>query len=262
MLKDKKLIVFDLDDTLTASKQMMTEEISKALAILSKKYLIGIISGCNWEQMEKQVVTSLAFANALFENFYFLPTSGASMMRVDPQSFQVKHIYKNELTLKEKCGAIAAFNIARHEYIKKGGEFPMHEDDSWGEVAEDRVSQVTFSVLGQEAPIEAKLEWTKHYGQNRYDIADKMKSFLPTGLTVRVGGTTSLDVTRNGIDKAYGMKQLEKYAQIPLDQMFFVGDKLQQGGNDYPVKELGVDCTEVKNIDDTLQLLQEWNNGT
>lgn len=263
MITGKNLIVFDLDDTLTESKQLMSMDIARALANLGDTFDIAIISGCNWQQMEKQVVPSIVFANATLDSFYFLPTSGAALATIDPVSLDPTFIYKDELNLREKCSALTSFNIAHNLYEKRVGSFPVRkywQQEEWGEIFEDRGSQVTISVLGQNAPLEAKREWNKEHGDKRYVIAESMKSFLLTGLTARVGGSTSIDVTRLGSDKAFGVQKLSEHIKIPLSRILFVGDKLQPGGNDYPVKELGVDCIEVTGPDQTLVLLKEWDD--
>jgi len=75
-------------------------------------------------------------------------------------------------------------------------------------------------------------------------------------LEVRSGGSTSVDITRKGIDKAYGMKKLAELTGIPLDDMLFVGDRLDENGNDYPVKALGVRCEAVADWEDTARFIE------
>jgi phosphomannomutase len=73
---------------------------------------------------------------------------------------------------------------------------------------------------------------------------------------VRVGGSTSIDVTKTGIDKAYGIKKLIELLAVTKKDVIFVGDRLGGGGNDYPVKAMGVDCLEVSNCQDTALVIQ------
>jgi len=68
---------------------------------------------------------------------------------------------------------------------------------------------------------------------------------------VRLGGTTSIDVTKPGIDKAYGIGKLRVLLGISLEEMLFVGDALFVGGNDYPVKEAGVVSIAVRGPGET-----------
>ena len=75
-------------------------------------------------------------------------------------------------------------------------------------------------------------------------------------MEVKIAGLTSIDVTRRGIDKGSGLKQMEKYLNIPLGDMFFVGDDFAQEGNDEPTLKTGVLCFEVKTIEDTKNLVR------
>ncbi|KAM7182582.1 HAD-like protein [Rhypophila sp. PSN 637] len=93
-------------------------------------------------------------------------------------------------------------------------------EKTWGPCIEDRGSQITFSALGH--------------------------------MSINMGGATSIDVTRKGVDKGYGLKRLSGQSGIPLKQMMFIGDAIFPGGNDYPALELGLDTVKVKNPDGTL----------
>jgi hydroxymethylpyrimidine pyrophosphatase-like HAD family hydrolase len=71
-----------------------------------------------------------------------------------------------------------------------------------------------------------------------------------------MGGTTSLDVTKPGIDKAYGIRKLRDILKISLAEMIFIGDALFAGGNDYPAEEAGVVCIPVRGPDETKLVIQ------
>ena len=100
-----------------------------------------------------------------------------------------------------------------------------------------RESQITFSALGQEAPLDAKRAWDPT-GAKKGRLRDAVAARLPE-FEVRSGGSTSVDITVKGVDKAYGMTRLSDQTAIPLSDMLFVGDRLDTDGNDYPVKALG-----------------------
>src|SRR3546814_15025628 len=115
--------------------------------------------------------------------------------------------------------------------------------ETWGDILEDRGSQITFSALGQRAPLDAKVAWDPT-GEKKNTLREAVAARIPD-LEVRSGGSTSVDITHRGIDKAYGMQQLADVTGIPLDDMLFVGDRLDPDGNDYPVLALGVPCHAV-----------------
>jgi hypothetical protein len=129
------------------------------------------------------------------------------------------------------------------------------EQNPWGEIIEDRGSQITYSALGQRAPADAKHEWDTD-GSKKRKLRDYAAERLPD-LEVHVGGTTSVDVTRKGIDKAYGIKRLLEQLHISPDQLLFIGDRLSEGGNDYPVRALGVRWLEVTHWQDTARYVQD-----
>jgi HAD superfamily hydrolase (TIGR01484 family) len=124
----------------------------------------------------------------------------------------------------------------------------------WGEVIEDRFSQITFSALGQQAPLEEKDKWDPDYAK-RKKIKAILDAYIPE-FSVRLGGSTSIDITKPGIDKAYGIGKLRDLLHISLKEMIYIGDALFPGGNDYPVEEAGVDSIPVKGPDETKRVIQ------
>lgn len=130
----------------------------------------------------------------------------------------------------------------------------LRSKQSLGEIIEDRGSQITLSALGQEAPLEAKASWDPDFTKRK-----KIKAILDTVIpefSVRLGGTTSIDVTNLGIDKGYGIRKLRDILGISLSEMLFVGDALFVGGNDYPAKEAGVASIQVRDPDETKRVIE------
>ena len=76
-----------------------------------------------------------------------------------------------------------------------------------------------------------------------------------------MGGATSIDITQKGVDKAYGLKKLRDTSWIPLEQMMFIGDAIFPGGNDYSVKELGLETVHVKDPDGTEYARRNCRDG-
>jgi hypothetical protein len=79
---------------------------------------------------------------------------------------------------------------------------------------------------------------------------------LIPGFSVRLGGATSVDVTKPGIDKAYGVRKLRDVLGISLKEMIFIGDALFAGGNDYPVEQAGVVSICVRGPHETKRVIQ------
>jgi HAD superfamily hydrolase (TIGR01484 family) len=124
-----------------------------------------------------------------------------------------------------------------------------------GEIIEDRLSQVTYSALGQQATAADKYAWAEANVEKRRQLNEAVKALLPE-FEVRTAGTTSLDITKPGVDKAYGMQKLLEATGCTKEEVLFFGDKLEEGGNDFPVKHMGVDCIAVNRWEDTAYALE------
>jgi len=235
----KELVAFDLDGTLAESKQPLQEPMGEALANLLEVAHVAVISGGDWPQFEKQVASRLP-ERADRTKLWLMPTTGTKLYRFDDAW---RAVYAELFEDEEKQKILTAFD----ESLEATGFVP---EQTWGERIEDRGSQITFSALGQEAPIDAKHSWDPDFAKRKVIQAD-LRQRLP-GLSINMGGATSIDITREGVDKAYGLKKLNEASGIALDKMMFIGDAIFPGGNDYPAEQLGLDVVKVKNVDGTL----------
>ncbi len=242
-----RLVAFDLDDTLAPSKSAIDPHIGALLIALAERVEVAIISGGQLAQFRSQVVDLLPAADAgVLERIHLLPTCGTQYYRIATDG--IATVYAHSLTDDEKRRACAAVE----EEARRLGYW---ENETWGDILEDRGSQITFSALGQRAPLEAKQAWDPT-GAKKNALREAVAARVPD-LEVRSGGSTSVDITHRGIDKAYGMRQLSEQTGIPLDEMLFVGDRLDPDGNDYPVLALGVACRAVEGWEDTASYLEE-----
>ena len=239
----KKLVIFDLDGTLAESKSSLDTEMVALFSALLKVTKVAIISGGGWPQFEKQALANLT-ETGLFANLSLLPTCGTKFYRFENGWTQ---LYSDEFTPEEKGRILAALeqSLALPEF---------KADQVWGERIEDRGSQITLSALGQEAPTEAKKAWDPDIAK-RKRIQALLYSLIPE-FSVRIGGSTSIDITKPGIDKAYGIRKLREILGIELSEMIFVGDAIFPGGNDYPAKEAGVASIQVRDPDETKRIIE------
>ena len=239
----KSLIVFDLDGTLAKSKSALDDEMARLLEGLMVVLKVAIISGGDLPQFQAQVIDRLPPGSAL-ENLSLLPTSGTKFFSYDGQW---RKRYSEDLSDAERH----AIEDALEKAVAQAGVQPAQ---TWGERIEDRGTQITYSALGQQAPLEAKETWDPDFTK-RKAIQTILEGTLPK-FSVRLGGTTSIDVTRPGIDKAYGIHKLRDMLHIPLVQMLYVGDAIFPGGNDYAALQAGVDCIAVRDPEDTKRVIQ------
>ncbi len=241
--KMKKLIVFDLDGTLAESKSSIDPEMATLLHNLLGIVKVAVISGGDWLQFEKQVISKLPHDECL-DNLSILPTCGTKFYQY---TTDWKKIYSEDFTTDEKEKIISSLK-------KVIGVAGFKVEKVWGEVIEDRGSQITFSALGQHAPLDEKKKWDPDFAK-RKKMREHLDKLIPE-FSVRLGGTTSVDITKPGIDKAYGIRKLRDILGIEIDEMIFIGDAIFPGGNDYPVKEAGVLSIKVRDPDESKRVIE------
>jgi HAD superfamily hydrolase (TIGR01484 family) len=239
----KKLIVFDLDGTLAPSKSLVDAETLALLHDLLGIVKVAVISGGAWAQFEKQVLSNLPHDDRL-ANLSLLPTCGTKFFQYVGDW---KELYSEDFTPEEKEKIVRSLKKA----VEMAG---FCVEKTWGETIEDRGSQITYSALGQDAPLAEKNKWDPDINK-RKKIKSIIDTFIPE-FSVRIGGATSIDITQPGIDKAYGIGKLRDILGISLDEMIFVGDALFVGGNDYPAEQAGVISIPVRSPDETKRVIE------
>lgn len=239
----KKAIAFDLDDTLAVSKSAVSDRMAEALVKLLEEFEVCVISGGKFEQFKKQLIDRLEADPLLLRKLHIMPTCGTRYYRYDDVEDDWVLQYAEDLTDVQKKKIIQVLE-------EEATTMDLKNEKRWGPIIEDRQSQIAYSILGQEAPPEEKYKWASAYQDIKKAFHAKVAARLPD-LEVRLGGSTTIDITKLGIDKAYGMEKLMGILQIGKEDILFFGDKLQEGGNDYPVKAMGIDCLEVSQWPDT-----------
>jgi phosphomannomutase len=232
----RRLIAFDLDGTLAVTKSPIADTMADRLRDLLASYEVCVISGGAFEQFKQQLIDPLDASPELLSRLHIMPTSGTKYFRFDPLALDWVLQYSEDLTPATRTRITDVLTTA----AKTLGYW---EAKPWGPIIEDRGTQITFSALGQQAPADRKYAWDPD-GAKKRSLRDLVAQRLPD-LKVHAGGTTSIDVTNAGIDKAYGMRKLMTAAGATSDQILFLGDQLDDGGNDYPVKSVGIDTISV-----------------
>ena len=237
LMRGKQLISFDADGTLVESKTKMSPVMVGLFNSLLEKYFVNVISGGKYQIFEENVLDEISSDKKLLSNLTLSPTCGAVM-----------YIYKNntwEICYKDALDPEVAENII--DAIKYAMKMIGHNPtEIFGDIIENRETQITFSALGQKAPLKLKEAWDPD--QN---IRRKMISFMNeklSNLDIKIGGTTSIDVTKVGINKAFGVKKMMEHYQLDVSEVLFIGDALFEGGNDKPVSDIGVLSVQVKNV--------------
>jgi HAD superfamily hydrolase (TIGR01484 family) len=145
----KNLVAFDLDGTLAESKQPLAPEMADALADLLQVADVAVISGGDWPQFDRQVASRLPARADLFR-LWLMPTTGTKLYTHRDGAWNA--VYAELFDEEQKRAILEAFDAS----LEATGFVP---EQTWGDRIEDRGSQITFSALGQEAPINAKEIW-------------------------------------------------------------------------------------------------------
>ena len=243
MKKIKSLIVFDLDGTLANGDAVIDTEMADLLNKLLEISKVAVISGSDWPHFEKNLLSKLPEKQFL-KNLIILPISGTKYYQYRSGW---KKLYTEDLTAEDKKKIIDELQ----KTIDKSGS---KADKIWGDQIQDRGSQITFSALGKLAPIETKKEYDMDL-QKREKIKAALDEALP-GFSVQLKGFTSIDITKDGIDKAFGIYKLHQILDVKTRKMLFVGNTLFEGGNDYAAINTGVECIEIKNLDETKRVIE------
>lgn len=237
--KTYQLLMFDLDDTLAPSKTELSDEMVELFREMLASAKGCIISGGQTGQFQSQVLTRLGeFPDR--GNLHLMPTNGTRYLRWEEPEWAT--VYAEDLSDDQKARAMAV--------VEEGARsLGLWETQTWGPILEDRGSQITFSALGQAAPVDAKAAWDPD-GRKKEALRAYAAERLDD-LEVRSGGSTSVDITAKGIDKAYGARRLMEILGLTTDDILFFGDRLDPGGNDRPVMELGIESIPVHGWEDT-----------
>lgn len=243
----KELIIFDLDGTLNVSKMPLDKEMRTLICELLTKTKVAIISGASFAQFEKQFLKNLICLSEKSSKLFLMPASGSSLYKFEQNNWI--QIYKEQFSEKEQREILQSIDLAI------ANTNIVSPENIYGKLIENKGSQITYSALGQEAPIELKKNWDPDH-KKRDKIVSALNSLIPE-FEVRIGGTTSIDITKKGIDKAYGIEKIKKYLNISKEKMLFIGDALFPKGNDYSVKKTGVETIQVSEPEETKKIISE-----
>jgi HAD superfamily hydrolase (TIGR01484 family) len=242
-----KIIIFDLDGTLTESKSDLDNEMASLISELLRLRYVAVTSGCSFLQLKNQFLSRLPKSTNLC-NLFLFPTCSASGYHYDRRRGHFSLAYSNLLPEHAVRRVVRSFEMVFTEigYV--------HPRKIYGPVFENRGSQLTFSALGQKAPLRLKQKWDPNQ-KKRLRVRRLLKRQLPD-FEITIGGTTSIDVTKNGVNKTLCVKMLEKVLSAKRENMLFVGDALFKGGNDYIVRSTGVRCLSVSGPKQTKKLIR------
>ncbi|HKM76244.1 MAG TPA: HAD-IIB family hydrolase [Candidatus Bathyarchaeia archaeon] len=242
-----RIIIFDLDGTLAKSKSKLDNEMAALICELLRERYVAVASGGSFQQFEKQFLSKLPKRTNL-RNLFLFPTSAATGYYYDAKRGSFSRAYSNLLSKHAAERIVHSFEIVFKEI---GYVYPKK---TYGQVFENRGSQITFSALGQKAPLRIKQRWDPSQ-EKRLRIRRGLKRHL-ANFEITIGGTTSIDVTEKGVNKTLCVKKLKDRLKVERKNMLYVGDALFRGGNDYVMRSTGIKCVPVSGPEETKTLIR------
>ena len=246
-----KIFIFDIDGTLTPSRQRMTEEFAKFFDGWSNKNTYYLVTGSDFGKMEEQVpLAYLERADGLFTccGNQFWKEGSTQQWPTD-----WKLIYENKFKPSDDLLKYLEDTLDESDYPVKAG---IH--------IEDRGSMVNFSIVG----IRCTLQERKDYFELDKEIGERQKiaKFIRDNwrdLDAVIGGQISIDIYPKGKDKSQILEHIEK--NHSKGEIIFIGDRIEGGGNDYPLAALmdnivNCDWHHTSGWEETKKLLEKLSD--
>ena len=249
----KRVLAFDIDQTLNVAKTPIPTEIAELLVRCLDHFEICPISGQKFEQFLIQIVDPLKAAGVTEQqltHLHLFVAQGTQYYRFDTNQHDWQQVYNYPLKPED----VERITKTLEQAARELGYWEANQLAAGDEIIENRLSQVTFSALGQKAGTKAKYAWDPDH-RKREAIVARCRELLPDFL-YEIGGTTSINVATPGMNKQFGMTHLLEELQVAKSDVLYFGDMTQPGGNDYPVVEMGFEAITVRSHEDTAYALR------
>lgn len=268
----KKVLAFDIDQTLNVAKTPITDEIADLLIKCLDHFEICPISGQKFDQFLIQIVNRLLDRGVTpiqLTHLHLFVAQGTQYYHYEPNfkklgPVEISTVKDSNPYTEDGWRQIYNYPLTDAEVAKisqtieqAARELGLWEEDKLApgdEIIENRLSQVTFSALGQKAGTEAKYAWDPDH-KKREKIVAHCKELAPE-FDYEIGGTTSINAITPGMNKVFGMTHLLEELGVKKEDILYFGDMTQPGGNDYPVVKMGIDTITVRNHEDTAYALR------
>ncbi|MBQ6409642.1 HAD-IIB family hydrolase [Candidatus Saccharibacteria bacterium] len=247
----KKVLAFDIDQTLNVAKTPINDEIADLLVKCLDHFEICPISGQKFDQFLVQIVNRLKDPTPeQLSHLHLFVAQGTQYYRFNIEKNDWELVYNYPLTDEQ----VAKISQTIEKSAKELGFWEEDKLQPGDEIIENRLSQVTFSALGQKAGTEEKYKWDPDC-KKREQIVAKCKEYAPE-FDYEIGGTTSINAITPGMNKEFGMTHHLEELNVSKDDILYFGDMTQPGGNDYPVVKMGIKTITVRSHEDTAYALK------
>ncbi|CAE6349859.1 unnamed protein product [Rhizoctonia solani] len=241
----KKLVLFDVDGTLSLARQVATQEMMDLLGELRKKVVTGFVGGSDLVKISEQLTVGGVKAIDSFD--YGFAENGLIAYKSGKQLASQSFIgWVGEEKYKKLVNFILHY-VADIDIPIKRGTF-----------VEFRNGMINVSPIGRNATIQERIDFEKYdkvHGIRKKFVDTLKEKFSDYGLTFSIGGQISFDVFPSGWDKTYALRHVEDQG---FEEIHFFGDKTYEGGNDYEIysdpRTIG---HSVSSPEETMRILRE-----
>ena len=247
----KKVLAFDIDQTLNVAKTPITDDIANLLTQCLNHFEVCPISGQKFDQFLIQIVDRLPHPTSKqLSHLHLFVAQGTQYYRYNIEKKNWAQIYNYPLTDEQ----VAKITATIEQSARELGYWEEDKLAPGDEIIENRGSMVAFSALGQKAGVKEKYAWDPDC-KKREAICARCRELAPE-FDYEIGGTTSINSFTPGTNKTFGMKHLLEELKVQKRDILYFGDMTQPGGNDYPVVQMGIDTITVRNHEDTAYALR------
>lgn len=238
--------LFDIDETLTPSFQPIAQETYGLLLSLLERIPVALLTGRGLDRLNEDFLAAMT-ASPHVVRFFLFPNSGAQCYAPSPDGWSM--VYDEEMSEEERARIRALLEeaIERFDFLKNAPQS--------GERILDRKAQIAFTGVGVDASFEVKSAWDPDK-KKREELAAWLRPQLP-GFDILIGGASTIDITKNGMNKSHGVRWLSQRLNIPPQGMLYVGDALFEGGNDSVVIPTGIKTKQVASVAETAAILKD-----
>jgi phosphomannomutase len=241
-----KAAVFDLDDTLAESFKPPRPEMTARLKQVLEIMPVAIMTGRDFARIEPNFLPDLV-ENSRTDRFFLFTESTTLCFQYSGSAWTETYAFK--LTDEERAIIRAAIEQSVEETHVLDG-LPC-----FGDRILEKHAQTAYAMLGIQVPSELKYTWDPGNVRRKLlqtAVAQKLPDF-----EVLLGGATSIDVTKKGMEKSYGVRWLSEKLGIPPQEMLYIGDALTEGGNDFVVIPTGIQTRQTIGPEETLGIIDE-----
>ena len=229
------MFLFDVDGTLTPSRQKIDREFSKFFSKFCKDNDVFLVTGSDKKKTVEQLGKTLYNKAKRVYN-----CSGNEVYEKNACK------YKSEWVLPDNLRSYLELELNASKFELRTGTH-----------IEERPGCVNFSILGRGATKEQRDEYIKYdmSCEERVRIAGDLRRLFPD-ISITVGGETGIDIAPKGHDKSQILQDFETH-----DTITFFGDKTFAGGNDYSIAHAIITnkrgtVHQVSNYNDTWEILK------